>query len=261
MNKPSTSTQTAPRARPPLSAVVITRDCAGPLRTCLASLRFCDEMLVVDSGSRDDTVSVAQAMGARVLHQDWLGFGPQKQFAVSRATHAWVLCVDADEEVSPELGASIEAALGAASHDVYACPRRNHFLGRPLRHGEGYPDWSVRLFDRRRAHWSDDAVHERVITTSPVGRLRGDLLHHSAEQLQTYLAKQERYTDLQAARLHAAGKRVGLIRMLLAPALRFVKFYVVRLGFLDGWPGLVHVAIGCRNSYRKYAKLRRLARD
>jgi glycosyltransferase involved in cell wall biosynthesis len=249
-----------PVARQPLSAVLITRNAAAQLPACLASLAFCEEIVVVDSGSDDDTMQVAQAKGARVQHQDWLGFGPQKQFAVAQASHDWVLCVDADERVSDELRASIESALANPVDNVdrwaYRFPRCNRFMGRYLRHGEGYPDWSLRLFDRRHARWSDDAVHEKVLTDATVGELRGDLLHDSAETLEAYLAKQERYTTLAAEAALARGKRATLGHLLLSPLVRFIKFYIVRLGFLDGVAGLVHILIGCRNSYAKYAKMR-----
>ncbi len=139
-------------------------------------------------------------------------------------------------------------------------PRSNRFMGRYLKHGEGFPDWSLRLFDRRRAQWSDDAVHEKVVASGPVGRLPESavLMHHSAESLATYLDKQNRYTSLQADALFRSGARANVWRLLLSPALRFIKFYVIRLGFLDGLPGLVHIAIGCFNSFAKYAKLRAL---
>jgi hypothetical protein len=139
-------------------------------------------------------------------------------------------------------------------------PRCNRFMGRWLRHGEGYPDWSLRLFHRRHARWSDDRVHEKVLAHAPVARLVGDLLHDSAGTLAGYLQKQDRYTTLAAEDLYRADKRGGFARMLLSPPLRFVKFYFLRLGFLDGLPGLVHIAIGCRNSFHKYAKLRALQR-
>ena len=244
--------------RLPLSAVIITRNAAGQLPACLDSLAFCDEVVVVDSGSDDDTALIARNGGARVVEHAWLGFGPQKQFAVAQAQNDWVLCVDADERVSDALRASIVAALACPEHGAYRFPRCNRFLGRYLRHGEGYPDWSLRLFDRRHARWSDDAVHEKVIADGAVGELRGDLLHDSAETLDHYLAKQDRYTTLAAEEALARGRRAGLLRQWLSPLVRFVKFYIVRLGFLDGRPGLTHILIGCRNSYMKYAKMRTL---
>jgi glycosyltransferase involved in cell wall biosynthesis len=248
--------------RPPISAVVITRNEAERLPGCLASLRFADEILVVDSGSTDTTVAVAKGLGARVIHQDWLGYGPQKRYAAEQAAHDWILSLDADERLTPELQASIERALaGGPVPAAYLLARRNRFMGRWLRHGEGYPDWCVRLFDRRRAHWSDDAVHERMVVAGPLARLAGDLRHESEQGLADYLQKQNRYTDIQAARMYAAGKRVGALRLLTSPAARFVKFYFLRLGFLDGVPGFVHIAIGCLTAFLKYAKLFELQRS
>jgi glycosyltransferase involved in cell wall biosynthesis len=247
-----------PAIRPPLSAVLITQDAAAQLEACLASLAFCDEILVVDSGSRDGTAELALRLGARVIRQNWLGFGRQKQFAVEQASHDWVLCIDADERVSEQLRASIESALTTPVSTVYRFARCNRFMGRYLRHGEGYPDLSLRLFDRRQARWSDDAVHEKVLTDAVPVTLAGDLLHDSAESLEHYLAKQDRYTTLAAESALAAGKRASIAHLLLSPLLRFLKFYVVRLGFLDGRPGLLHILVGCRNSYRKYAKMRAL---
>ena len=261
-----------PDARPALSAVLITYNTGDQLEPCLRSLAFTDEIIVVDSGSDDATRDVARRHGARVFEEAWRGFGPQKRFAVSLAKNDWVLCLDADEEVSPELAAKIRAMLDeahatssgaprfAARFTAYSMPRSNRFMGRYLRHGEGFPDWSLRLFDRRHAQWSDDAVHEKVVCDGPVGRIAagGVLLHHSADSLAAYLDKQNRYTSLQADALYASGARADVWRLLLSPALRFVKFYIVRLGFLDGLPGLVHIAIGCFNSFAKYAKLRAL---
>lgn len=239
----------------PLSVVLITKDAATQLDACLASAAFADEIVVVDSGSRDSTAEIAKRYGARVIVREWSGYGPQKQFAVESAAHDWVLCLDADERVSAELRSAIIAELAATRAGAYAIPRCNYFLGRWLRHGEGYPDWSVRLFDRRHARWSDDTVHEKVLSSAPPARLKGDLMHESAETLDRYLEKQNRYTSLQAERLRAAGRRGSVARMLISPLARFFKFYVLRLGFLDGVPGLIHIAIGCMNSFNKYAKL------
>jgi len=244
----------------PLSVTIITRNAASQLEGCLASVTFAEEVVVVDSGSTDRTVELAARRGARVISKGWLGFGPQKQFAVESAQHDWVLCLDADESLSEALRESIIAELKAPRGFVYAMPRRNRFLGRWLRHGEGYPDWSVRLFHRKHARWGDETVHEKVVTVQPVLRLRGDLLHDSAETLEKYLDKQNRYTSLQAEALHASGRRANLLQLVFSPSLRFVKFYVLRLGFLDGVAGLVHIAIGCMNTFNKYAKLKSLER-
>ena len=248
----------------PLSLCVITRDAAAQLADCLASASFAGEIVVVDSGSRDDTVEIARRSGARVIAHDWAGFGAQKNFAVGNARHDWVLCLDADERLTPELRASIEAAMRApAEHRAaaYAMARRNRFLGVWLRHGEGYPDWNTRLFDRRRARWTEDPVHEHVVADGAVARLAGDLLHESAESLEAYLAKQNRYTSLQAQAMHARGERAGMARLVLSPLVRFVRFYVVKLGFLDGAAGFAHITIGCFNSFAKYAKLRALSAE
>jgi len=247
-------------ARLPLSVVLITRNAASQIETCLASAAFADDVVVVDSGSEDATCEIAARLGARVVRKDWLGFGRQKQFAVEQAAHDWVLCLDADERVSEPLADSIRQALAAPVSPVYRMARRNRFLGRWLLHGEGYPDWSPRLFDRKHARWSDDAVHEKVLYAVTPGTLAGDLLHDSAEDLSSYLAKQNRYTSLAAAQLYERGRTAGALKLVFSPVFRFVKFYVLRLGFLDGVPGLIHIMIGCINSFQKYAKLIELRR-
>ena len=241
--------------RQPLSAVLITRNAASQLADCLASVAFCDEIIVVDSGSEDATAEIAERNGARVIQSEWRGFGPQKQFAVEQASHDWVLCIDADERVSDRLQESMLAVLSAPTRSSYRFARCNRFMGRYLRHGEGYPDWSLRLFDRRRARWSDDAVHEKVLVTGDIGTLQGDLLHESAESLDAYLAKQNRYSTLAADAALARGERATVMHLLLSPSLRFIKFYFLRLGLLDGLPGLVHILVGCTASFAKYAKM------
>lgn len=258
----ATVQDTALQTKLPLSAVFITLNAASQLGEALQSVDFCEDLVVVDSGSTDGTVELAQAHGARVFQHDWAGFGPQKQFAVSLAQFDWVLCLDADERISPELRSSIRYALGAA-HKVsgFDMPRCNYFLGRYLRHGEGYPDYSRRLFNRQHAQWSHDRVHEKVQATNPGAvfqRLQGDIIHDSAETLSNYLSKQNRYTSIQAEGLAQSGKWPGVAKLALSPLVRFIKFYVVRQGFRDGWAGFVHISIGCFNSFMKYAKTREL---
>ncbi|MDP1611571.1 MAG: glycosyltransferase family 2 protein [Sulfuritalea sp.] len=253
--------------RLPLSAVLITRNAAAQLDECLASVAFCDDIVVVDSGSEDATREIAERHGARVIQSEWRGFGPQKQFAVEQARHDWVLCIDADERVSDLLRQSMGAVTcprsgvpGTQSESAptlvaYRFARCNRFMGRYLKHGEGYPDWSLRLFDRRVARWSDDPVHEKVLVNCEVGTLPGDLLHESAESLETYFAKQNRYSTLAANEALARGERATVLQLLLSPGLRFIKFYFFRLGLLDGLPGLVHILVGCSASFAKYAKM------
>jgi glycosyltransferase involved in cell wall biosynthesis len=216
--------------------------------------------VVVDSASSDGTAELAARHGARVVQKEWLGFGRQKQFAVEQAAHDWVLCVDADERVSPELAASIRAALAAPESPVYRMARRNRFLGRWLRHGEGYPDWSARLFNRLSARWSEDLVNEKVLYALTPGRLDGDLLHDPADDISAYLERQNRHTTLAARQAFELGRTPHLLNLVFSPVVRFFKFYVFRLGFLDGIPGLIHISIGCMNSYVKYAKLMELRR-
>jgi glycosyltransferase involved in cell wall biosynthesis len=252
------ATTAAPRAR--LSAVLITRNAATVIDACFESLAFADEIVIVDSASSDATVEIARRHGARVVQKEWLGYGRQKQFAVEQAAHDWVLCIDADERVSPELAASIQAALAAPVSPVYRMARRNRFMGRWLAHGEGYPDWSPRLFNRMNARWSDDLVHEKVLYAVTPGTLRGDLMHDSSEDLAAYIERQNRYTTLAARQAFELGRSANLAHLLFSPLVRFLKFYVFRLGFLDGVAGLAHISVGCMNSYFKYAKLIELRR-
>lgn len=242
---------------PALSLVLITRNAASQLDACLASARdLVDDIVVLDSGSVDATVAIAERHGARVAEQAFVGFGPQKQAAVALARNDWVLCLDADERLTPELAASIRAALAAPAQAAYRFNRRNRFFGRYLRHGEAYPDVSLRLFDRRQARWSDDTVHEKVVVAGGgIGQLAGDLLHDSAEDLASYIAKQNRYTDMQAQALFAAGKRAGMFKLVASPATRFLRFYFFKLGVLDGAAGFAHIAIGSFFAFVKYAKL------
>ncbi|MDR2710786.1 MAG: glycosyltransferase family 2 protein [Burkholderiales bacterium] len=249
----------------PLSLVLITQNAEAELTACLASASpWVAEIVIVDSGSTDKTRDIAAQFGARFIEQPWLGFGAQKNAAVAAARHDWVLCLDADERISDALAQSIAAVFVQPEGEraaAYALCRRNRFFNRWLSHGEGYPDWTVRLFDRRRARWSDDAVHEKVLVDGKTERLSGDLLHASAELLDAYLAKQNRYTTTQAERLFAAGARATGWQMFASPLARFVRFYFLKRGFLDGSAGFAHIAIGAFAGFLKHAKLYALQKN
>lgn len=248
----------------PISLVVITKNEASCLAKCLESANFVSEIVVVDSGSTDETVNIAERFGAKVFHQDWLGFGPQKQFAVNCASYDWVLCLDADEYLSPKLKASLQDLFkGEPTDCAYQFPRCNKFLGRFLRHGEGYPDLSLRLFNRQYAQWSEDLVHEKIVLCDQklkVGQLDGDLMHESGESIAKYIEKQNTYTSLQARLMWQQGKKPSVLKVVFSPLIRFFKFYIVKHGFLDGLPGFVHISIGCMTVFFKYVKLMSLER-
>lgn len=243
----------------PLTLVIITKNADKSLGKCLQSAHWIPNKIVVDSGSTDKTIEIANSFGAKVIHQDWLGFGPQKQFAVMQASTDWVLNLDADEFLSPKLSDSLQALFKQKERlDAYQFPRSNKFLGRFLKYGEGYPDWSLRLFDKTKARWSDDLVHEKVIALGDslkVGKLVGDLMHESSESISHYIEKQNRYTDIQAQQMIENGKGVPCSRLIFSPLMRFVKFYLIKCGFMDGLPGFVHISIGCFAAFLKYLKV------
>lgn len=246
----------------PVSGVVVTLNEAGSLARCLDSMSFCAELLVVDSGSTDDTVALARSMGARVIAHDWAGYGAQRRYSTAEAKFDWVLCLDADEWLSAELAARIRAEFsGEPAFRAYSFPRRNFFLGRPLRHGGDYPDRKLRLFHRAYAGWNQGAVHAVVETDEPVAEWRQDLMHYTAESLDHAVSKWARFADMQAQEMHAAGVTPGLRKLLLSPFSRFIKLYLLKQGFRDGVPGFAMAVFSAFFCFLKYLGLWRLCRE
>jgi len=247
---------------PPLSACIITFNEADRIEACVRALAFCEEIVVVDSHSTDDTRERARALGARVIERDWPGYRSQKSFAVEAAQHDWVLCVDADERVSEALKEEILAARSSGFGGVagFSIPRMTDYFGRFLRHGNAYPDRLVRLFDRRRGGWAGREIHENTRIAGPVRRLHGPLLHFSYRSLADHDSRMERYAQLMAQSLHESGRRGSLVEVLVNPAWRFFRGYVLRLGFLDGWRGLAFALVEASYVRRKYLKLYLLGR-
>lgn len=240
-----------------LSVIVITRDEEANIAECLASVSFAREIVVVDSGSRDRTIELARAAGARVEQTpDWPGFGPQKNRALDLATQPWVLSLDADERVTPELRAQILRVLqGTGGPDAYEMSRRSSYCGQFMAHSGWYPDRVVRLFRRGAARFSADAVHERLVTQGAVGRLKGDLLHTTYPDLETMLEKLNRYSTASAGMLHAEGRRSTLAGAVGRGLWAFFRTYVLRAGWLDGRMGFVLAVSVAEGTYYKYLKL------
>ena len=228
-----------------LSVALITRNEAGYLPHTLWSVRWTQEIVVVDSGSTDTTREIARSAGARVFAEPWNGFAAQKNSAIAHTTGDWILSLDADEEVSPELAREIQALLaGEPAFAAYRIPRLNHFLGRPLHHGGYWPDPKLRFFRSGAARFLDRPVHETMQADGPVGTLKGHLIHHCYPTLEDYIEHIDRYSTISAQALVASG-RAGrswpwlVWTALLNPAATFLYNYIVRLGFLDGREGLL----------------------
>jgi glycosyltransferase involved in cell wall biosynthesis len=239
---------------PELSAIVITRDEAANIGACLDSLAFCDERVVVDCGSTDATVDIARQKGARVAFHEWSGFGPQKNYALSLATGAWVLSIDADERVTPALAAAIRAAIATGDADAFEFPRLSNFCGRPIRHSGWYPDYVLRLFRRGKAAFDDVIVHERVICDGVVRRLRPPLLHDAMPRLEDALLRIDRYSTAKAQMIVASGRKVSFLTGISHGLISFLRAYVLRAGFLDGAEGFLLAVVTAETSYYPYMK-------
>lgn len=240
---------------PRLSAIVIARNEAANIAACLDSLAFCDEIVVVDGGSSDDTVALAKAGGARVVSApDWRGYGPQKNLALSQAHGDWVLSVDADERVPPALAREIEAAVTEAKANGYRMPRLSSFCGKEIRHSGWYPDYVLRLFRRGKARFSDDLVHERVICEEPVGRLREPLRHRTIVSLEDALSKIDRYSTAGADMLLASGRGVWFFSGIGHGCWTFLRTYILRAGFLDGPEGYLVARYHAQTTFYRYMK-------
>ena len=237
----------------PISAVIITKNEAANIRKALDALQWVDEIVVVDSGSRDDTVEICREKGCRVITTTWRGFGPTKQFAVDQARHDWVLAVDADEEVSTALHAQIREVLATVPvHHGYCIHRISSYLGRFIRYSGWQKDYPLRLFNRGRGGFNDARVHEQVRIDGSVGTLAGPLYHYPYPDIASHLAKIPRYARLGAESRLAAGKGVSLMDLAFRGVFKFAKMYVLRQGFRDGVPGLILAGMSAYGVALKY---------
>jgi glycosyltransferase involved in cell wall biosynthesis len=241
----------------PLSVVIIARNAENRIRDCLESVSWADEIVLVDSGSMDRTADIAREMGARTISHGWEGYVSQRRFALSQASHEWVLSLDADERVSPELAADIRNRAGRETADGYRISRLNHLLGKPIRHCGWAPDPVLRCFRKSKAVLPEVRVHEGFDVAGTVGRLDGLLLHYSYDTLFEYYQKMNEYTTLEAEdkQQRTAGRRIRWHDLILHPLSRFWRMYIARKGFLDGWHGFLVCQLSAFYLLVLYAKI------
>ena len=240
-----------------ISATIITRDEERNLPRAIESLRCADEILVVDSGSSDRTLEIAEKLGARVIDSPWPGYAKQKNFAAEKAENDWILSLDADESLSEALEAEIwHLKKGGTEFDAYTMPRLARYLGRWIRHSGWYPDRKVRLYNRAKATWEGEYVHESVKVTGTVGHLEGNLLHFTCDSLSEHIRTMDRYTTLAAEQLVASEQKVTWGRLILEPPWTFFNTYVVKAGYMDGVEGLAIANMAALYNFLKYAKAR-----
>jgi glycosyltransferase involved in cell wall biosynthesis len=243
-----------------ITATIITLNEERNIARSIESLRCCDEILIVDSGSTDRTVELAEKLGARVIDVNWRGYAGQKNWAADQATHDWILSLDADEAISEALEGEIwNLKKRGPQYDGYSFPRIAQYLGKWILHSGWYPDRKVRLYNRRKAKWIGEFVHETVQVNGPVGRLRGNLLHFTCDSISEHLKTMERYTTLAAQELVAGKMKIGVGQLIFHPPWTFFKTYILQRGFLDGVEGLILAYMAAFYTFVKYAKARNMS--
>jgi len=246
---------------PKLSVTVITKNEAADVGDALASVAWADELIVVDSCSTDETVAIARQHTDRVVVREWPGYIAQKNYAASLAAHDWILSLDADERVTPELAAEIQTCLKAAPREAaFQIPRVTWHLGRWIRSTDWYPDYQMRLYDRRSAEWTGRYVHEAVTVRGTAGRLRGELQHYAYRDIADHLETINHYTTLAARQMHEDGRRAGILQLAGHPPLAFLRNYLAHGGIGDGLPGFIISALNAYYVFLKFAKLWELDR-
>jgi len=241
---------------PKLSVTVITKNEAADLDAALTSVAWADEIIVVDSQSTDETVAIARRHTERVVVREWPGYIDQKNHAASLASHDWILSLDADERVTPALADEIRTRLsGEPREAAFRIPRVTWHLGRWIRTTDWYPDYQLRLYDRRSAQWTGRYVHEAVTVRGVTGQLRGELLHYPYRDIADHLETIDRYTTYAARQMQEDGRRAGLLQLLGHPPLAFLRNYLAHGGIRDGVPGFIISALNAYYVFLKFAKL------
>ncbi len=240
----------------PISATLITCNEERNIAGALQSLSWADEIVVVDSGSSDATLEICRRFTDRIFHRDWTGYVDQKNYAVEKARNEWIFSLDADERPSPRLVEEIKRLDGKEpARPGYKIPRIAFFMGRWIRHGDWYPDYQLRLFNKRFGRWDGGRVHESVKTSGNPAFLKSEILHYTYRNLSEYLHRLEIYSTLAALDYQQRGKRTGLLKLIANPLASFAKGYLLKRGFLDGTAGFMVAVMGAVSVFFKYAKL------
>ncbi|OGC78396.1 MAG: hypothetical protein A2145_01725 [candidate division Zixibacteria bacterium RBG_16_40_9] len=242
-----------------ISAVIITLNEEKNLERCLRSLNFVDEIVVVDSHSTDKTEEIARKFTDKIFEVDWGGFGKTKELARQKASCSWVLSVDADEEATPELKEEILQTVQNNFYSGYFIPRKSNFLGKWINHSGWYPDYVLRLFQKETGKFDDSLVHEQVRVKGEIGYLKNPLRHYTYPNLELYIKKLKRYTTLSAQQLYQRKVRTYPWDLIFRPPATFIKMYLLKLGFLDGWQGLILAGLSGYQVLIKYLKLWKLS--
>lgn len=241
---------------PKISVTLIAKNEATHIGAALESVVWADELVVVDAESTDETVAIARRFTSLVTSRTWPGYVEQKNYAASLATHDWILSLDADERVTPALAEEIRSVLASPpAHNAFRIPRVTWHFGRWIRTTDWYPDYQIRLYDRRAAEWTGKYVHEGVSVRGKIGQLRGELQHFAYRDLADHLETIDRYTTYAAEQMREDGRRAGLAELAGHPVLAFLRNYIVRQGFRDGVPGLIISLLNAYYVFLKFAKL------
>lgn len=238
-----------------ISVTIITLNEGSNIRACLESVKWADEILVSDSGSNDKTVEICKEYNARVFFDTWLGFGKQKNLIAGRAKNNWVLNIDADERVTPDLSVEIEMALNKGEYEGYYIPRKNFFAEKWIRHCGWYPDYNLRLYRKDKGQFNERDVHEAVRIEGSMGYLQAPLEHYTYKDIGDYLRRMDRYSTLAAEEMFKNGKNTGLLDLTFRPCFTFLKMFFLQKGFLEGYNGIVLSGLYASYTFSKYAKL------
>ena len=230
-----------------LSVVIITKNEEKYIVDAINSAEFADEVLLLDSGSTEDTCKIAKKLGVRVENQTWLGFGPQKNSAVDLATNDWIFVLDADERIPPKLCSEIITTLKNPSFDGYSVGRLNNFFGKNIKTCGLYPDYSVRLFNRSKGRFNDVPIHESVQIKGKVSKLQNHMIHLAYSNVDEFINKQRYYAEL-------SNKKKNIVKAVVSPCWKFFKIYFIKLGFLDGWHGFIIAKVYAKFTFWKYSK-------